>query len=1172
MEAKVFHYTAKTLLLLSFIRNAYAHEYCVTPNATMASAFCSQNNCTECYELDMYVRKASFYFQSNSQFTFLPGTHLLTVGPLNVENCTNIILKGYTNDSHYSNDAYIEESTIMISCENSSGFVFVNVSNLIISELGIANCGYFYSLSNQSATFHMFNIFNLVLNFIYIQNSNASSGCSLLMDQITTFFMNNSYFDNTSGVCINTNTVNNVPLNSISITNCIFKHSLMMQIGGNDNAILNNSTFMEATVQCICPDTTMAKVSMNSIISLGYSASLFTNCILDFEGMSAVNSYLNFEYCNMTSHSTTNGIFLDSSNISMIGCTSNDTSIMTYNSVSEISYSNFTNTAVSTNTSTLTMGDSNFNYCNVLATDSSIFIHGVNVFSGNIVQPRPAIMLTSSSVLRVASKSNITFKENYALLGGALYLDSSSILIIAMPTRIHFINNTAFLKGGAIFVENTPQSKQSYCFFQINSTIALTKSLFFEGNSAQKAGSVLYGGNIDGCILNCDGLPEPYQNRCQQIDYNTSGAVFDVITSSEIQKTQTNVSNISSDPCTAILCGNNTNTTFSIYRGQSLMIPVETVGQRNGTCPTGLSIYDTEHNSMLNILQTTESCTSVNVSIYSSPYIVTNQVSIQPQPSCTSTKTIRVSVQYKQGCPPGFTCTGGQSCTSPCVCVPLLTSKGIECNLDKETFLINSQVWIGNLPHSVIAYCTTCPFDYCSTDRPASVGLNDIQSQNLQCSHNRGNVLCGKCTDGLSVTLGTSNCRQCPNYWIALVLVFAIMGIALLVFLFITNLTVSSGTLNGLVFYANIIRINDSIFFPDSGLQSNSNFAHFLQIFIAWTNIDFGIETCFYHNMDNYAKAWLQFVFPTYILMLVVVFIVMGRYFSIVSNVCRHNAVPVLATLFYLSYAKMIQTAIIIFSPSKLELSDSTTMWVWQYDGNIEYGDARHAPLLVFGLIVAVVFIIPYTGLILLSPCLQSLSHWRFFGWVNKLKPFLDCYQASFKDKYRYWIGVLLVIRIGLYVAFILIPDSYTRLGVIIVVVMLYTIGVCALSVYKDWSLQMLEVLFLLNLTFLSLSSYQNVSYKGTAAQLLVGSAFVTFVCLAMWQLLSRYSYLCKATTDRIKGFLLFKTKESRLHNTTPIANYGARNCTTALDLDMYRETLLDDGDDVPLQNSIVIM
>ena len=38
-----------------------------------------------------------------------------------------------------------------------------------------------------------------------------------------------------------------------------------------------------------------------------------------------------------------------------------------------------------------------------------------------------------------------------------------------------------------------------------------------------------------------------------------------------------------------------------------------------------------------------------------------------------------------------------------------------------------------------------------------------------------------------------------------------------------------------------------------------------LTTFISWMNLDRGIPTCFFEGMDEYSKAWLQFVFLLYI-------------------------------------------------------------------------------------------------------------------------------------------------------------------------------------------------------------------------------------------------------------------------------------------------------------------
>lgn len=74
--------------------------------------------------------------------------------------------------------------------------------------------------------------------------------------------------------------------------------------------------------------------------------------------------------------------------------------------------------------------------------------------------------------------------------------------------------------------------------------------------------------------------------------------------------------------------------------------------------------------------------------------------------------------------------------------------------------------------------------------------------------------------------------------------------------LMILSNTVSMGTINGPIFYANIVMANTAIFFPDKATNT------FLSWFITWLNLDLGIETCFYNGLDAYVKTWLQFIFP----------------------------------------------------------------------------------------------------------------------------------------------------------------------------------------------------------------------------------------------------------------------------------------------------------------------
>ena len=72
--------------------------------------------------------------------------------------------------------------------------------------------------------------------------------------------------------------------------------------------------------------------------------------------------------------------------------------------------------------------------------------------------------------------------------------------------------------------------------------------------------------------------------------------------------------------------------------------------------------------------------------------------------------------------------------------------------------------------------------------------------------------------------------KQCTNIHLALLIPFAVMGVALVFLLLVCKLTVAAGTLSGLVFYANIVGANSAIFLP----RESTNV---LLLFIAWLNM-----------------------------------------------------------------------------------------------------------------------------------------------------------------------------------------------------------------------------------------------------------------------------------------------------------------------------------------------
>jgi len=131
-------------------------------------------------------------------------------------------------------------------------------------------------------------------------------------------------------------------------------------------------------------------------------------------------------------------------------------------------------------------------------------------------------------------------------------------------------------------------------------------------------------------------------------------------------------------------------------------------------------------------------------------------------------------------------------------------------------------------------------------------------------------------------------------------------------------------------------------------------------ILSAWPNLDLGIETCFFSHLDMFWKVLLQFAFPLYIWLLVAAIILLSRYSTVAARLSGSNSVPVLATLFLLSYAKVLATIIVTFCFTSLE-AEKISPLVWLHDGNLRFLQGKHIALVVVFTLFALLYIIPLT-------------------------------------------------------------------------------------------------------------------------------------------------------------------------------------------------------------------
>ena len=374
-----------------------------------------------------------------------------------------------------------------------------------------------------------------------------------------------------------------------------------------------------------------------------------------------------------------------------------------------------------------------------------------------------------------------------------------------------------------------------------------TSPLVFEKNTAGIRGSVLYGGLLDKCHFSSDRYINVWELFNMSIQQGNNGKGH----------------SISSDPTQICFCImsklNCTETTQSrrIYPGQQVEVSVVAIDQSVSAIPalihTTVRSSDNLTVSETISYETGENCTNRNYSV--TPNNRFNQLEIYPSNRSGDTVYLTVNVTF-ESCPIGFE---QSKITANCICDHRIWRYTNSCDINRQAIFRNrsSTFWLGvsyNNGTQELIHHLFCPLDYCTIE---SKYIN-LKNPDEQCSFNRSGLLCGKCKEGLSLVLGSSQCKKCSNSYLALLIPFALAGVFLVVLLFLLHLTVVAGTLHGLIFYANIVAANHHIFFP----QSSNNPA---SIFIAWLNLDLGIQTCFYSGLDAYAKTWLDLVFFLFI-------------------------------------------------------------------------------------------------------------------------------------------------------------------------------------------------------------------------------------------------------------------------------------------------------------------
>ena len=686
--------------------------------------------------------------------------------------------------------------------------------------------------------------------------------------------------------------------------------------------------------------------------------------------------------------------------------------------------------------------------------------HGSKFFNNN-----PGVILGSGS--NIYLKGYLNFYENFAFRGGAIAMIDFSILFFHEGSRINFAHNRVLSSGGAIYADSLGTLDACVIQFIGPSRISspeevpmLNLNITFEKNIAGEAGNSIYANPIYDCAY----LPEA------SLFQSTFIAMSELIYTSTfrfISSVDNGIQELSSRPERLCFC-NDTEFKVEFCRGElrtavsaipgeeftMYIVPVDKIS--NPVSSIMFAEFDTPE-LRLTSSQTTQRlsgqrCDPVTFQVHGlengnanlNLYAVLGGLAI----------TVDVTLET---CPPGFS-IGSRDGLLKCLCDGyVVNTLSTTCNTTSYTVARPGNAWIGVIEHtnaSDVVYVPTCPIDHCNED----ITDVDLTIPDMICEPGRSGILCGACQSGLSIVFGSNECRECSNYWVFTIILYAVLGILLVVVLFILNLTVTQGTVVGLIFYANIVSVNINIF--------NHNRAQdFVFVFISLINLELGFPLCFFDGMTEVTKVGLQFIFPAYLLLLSVGIICLIRWSSRMQKLTASNGIHVLATLLYLSYAKILRTVIDSLSLVTLR-SEVQYHVIWLYDGNHEYFTSGHIALVIVSVVVLLFFLVPYTLMLLFIKQLRRYC-------TIRLKPILDAYGGPYKDRYTFWVGLRLLTLAIMCSTYAVAGTDEPSLALMIqlIFITLFLFWQAIAKPFKNYFIELLDLFFTMNFIMMAIAS-----------------------------------------------------------------------------------------------------
>ena len=663
---------------------------------------------------------------------------------------------------------------------------------------------------------------------------------------------------------------------------------------------------------------------------------------------------------------------------------------------------------------------------------------------------------------KIKLSGSLTFTGNGAKSGAAFNIIGYSHFHLDEGLCASFINNAAQTIGGAIYAYD---DNSNQCIFKAHEVTTMT----FINNTAGQSGSSIYSNNMYECV-------EYGKARTQNQSMVFYNSTFSFVSFSLLNHISTpsfrlhyckNISPFLSESDRQHM----PHYFKPIYPGQKIVIPLyakdlytnKTVyamvslaiaqqGRRGGKSSWQVMTDDVNH-----VLYESQSYSLIHATLLKR-HDIPNPTDAVLAVSSNSIDSSTFSIKLRlSDCPLGFELN---TSSGSCVCAQFLINIGIgsgDCQISSKANNAMSTIqrphmeWLGlmNVSRrikslSAISAARTC-YVFCKQAMKknvfvvsnTNVAIADYHSPSKSislCLDNREGPLCSQCSPGYSVVFGSNECKQCSNWWLLILIVHAVTGPLFIYVLYALRLTLTAGTLNGIIFCLQMLQVID---LPLSRYDEMSILTRsFLYIVLYYPH-------CFFNGMTEIWKSFFAIIYPLYLIIILLFIIVLSRFSVRISNRISSSSIQVLVTVVHLSFSRLLTSVLDVFTPIDIYTNTSDVLHVWFRDAALEYCTGRHLALMIITLVIVGPILGVYMTVLLAGRPLMRIN----YRIREYLRPVYEAIHAPYKQNKEFFFVFRLLIILMIYSLYITLRggDIYKGYAIVSPILTTYTAleGLC---------------------------------------------------------------------------------------------------------------------------------